>query len=93
MSDKNNWICRACKWEGHVDDIRKRLAYAQTEYDPEEWEWYCPDCNKTETLEEKYENAIWCRTCEDEIVQHEGDQCTECYTEECERYADASRGH
>lgn len=89
MNDQ--WRCTSCHWTGPQHEIRKELYFAETRLEPEEWVWYCPDCNKTETLEEV--EVTRCRHCEDEPVQHEGDLCSECYTEECERYVDASRGH
>ena len=88
---KDQWLCVACKWTGQECDIRKEIIFVQTREETEEWEWYCTDCNKTDTLEE--DDKIWCKTCEDVIVKDEGDQCTECYTEECERHVDAARGH
>ena len=87
MNKKDTWICQACKWEGDVSDIIKHLVFAATLEEPNEWEWYCPDCNRSDSLEELYENAAWCRTCEDEIVKHEGSQCQECI----EEYADYLR--
>ena len=82
--------CKACGWQGEETEIRKEIIHHETRIDPEEWEWYCPDCNGTD-IEEV--NFPLCRTCEDEIVHHEGDQCIECYTVACEAHVDASRGH
>ena len=93
MKDKDAWICTLCKWEGHVDEIKKEIVFEPTSYEPDEWEWYCPSCNSAEGLEEKYENAAWCRTCEDVIVPDEGEQCNECYMEDKERLADIAKGH
>jgi hypothetical protein len=93
MSNKDDWICRSCKWEGNVDEIIKHLTFAATLEEPDEWVWYCPDCNRSDNLEELYENATWCRTCEDEIVQNEGDQCMECITAHAEMLSDAAKGH
>jgi len=89
MQDKLE--CTACKWLGNENEIRKKIIFHQTQEEPEEWEWYCPNCNKTDTLEEVIE--VLCRTCEDESVKHDGDQCTECYTVDCERHTDEERGH
>ena len=88
---KELWQCMACKWEGEVGEIRKEIVFHATREEPDEWEWYCPECNRSDSLEEK--NYNYCVSCEDEIVKHEGDQCTECYTCQCEEAADAARGH
>ena len=93
MSDRDTWICRSCKWEGDVSDIIKHETFAATQEEPAEWEWYCPDCNRSDSLEELYENAAWCTTCEDVIVQDEGEQCMECITSHAEMLSDAARGH
>ena len=92
MSDKDTWICRACKWEGDVSDIIKERVFAATQLEPDEWMWYCPDCNRSDSLEELYENAAWCITCEDVIVSDEGERCTECITTEAEMMLDRSKG-
>jgi len=84
------YICNKCQWRGNEREINKEIIYPATLIDPGEWEWYCPSCNSTD-LEEL--DFPLCRTCEDELVHHEGDECTECYTERCERHVDASRGH
>jgi len=93
MKDRDNWICTCCKWEGPVDDIVKTQVFIQTQEEPDEFLWYCPDCNRTDSLEEKYENAAWCRTCEDVIVPDEGEQCEECRTCQAEAWADEVKGH
>jgi hypothetical protein len=93
MIDKDAWICTRCKWEGHVTEIDKHRVFHATQEEPDEWLWYCPCCKATDGLEEKYENAAWCRTCEDVIVPDEGEQCHECYQEDCERQYDESRLH
>jgi len=85
------WECMHCHWVGSSDEICKKISYFETDLDPEEWIWFCPGCDMADHFQEKTE--VLCRTCEDEPVQHEGDQCPECYAEECERYVDASRGH
>jgi hypothetical protein len=85
------WECECCKWQGDVNEIRKELVHNETILEPEEWQWHCPSCDESVGLVKI--NYVYCAGCEDEIVQHEGDYCTECYTEECERHVDASRGH
>ena len=72
------WICTRCGWEGGVDDIRKEVTFPATREEPDEWEWYCPECARTDSLEEAMQNANWCRTCEDVIVKREGSRCQEC---------------
>ena len=79
MSNRDRYLCMKCQWQGHEEEIIKELAHHETEYEPEEWAWFCPNCHKMDDLEEIEE--IYCRTCEDEIVQHEGDQCPECELE------------
>lgn len=98
MSEKklaleDTWICTHCKWEGSVDDIRKEVVFPGSREEPEEWEWYCPECAHSDDLEEKMQNANWCRTCEDVIVEDEGEQCGVCIMENLERIADEKRGH
>ena len=93
MSSKDDWICRSCKWEGDVREIIKHRVFSATYDEPDEWMWYCPSCKRNDKLEELYENAAWCRTCEDVIVSDEGEQCTECATCESEFAYDKSRGH
>ena len=93
MSDKDNWICKYCKWEGDVRDIIKHRVFAATQEEPDEWMWYCPDCNRSDSLEELYENAAWCVTCEDVIVSDDGEQCEECRTCQAEAQADEAKGH
>ena len=92
MKNRDTWICRSCKWEGDVSDIIKHRVFAATQEEPDEWLWYCPDCNKSDSLEELYENAAWCVVCEDEIVPDEGESCMECLTEKAERAIDAAKG-
>ncbi len=86
----NKWRCKQCKWEGMEKDIELKIIFAATQYEPSEYLPYCPSCDSTHIEEVE---QILCKTCEDEPVKDEGDQCTECYTEECERHVDASRGH
>ena len=93
MRDRDTWICRACKWEGDVRDIIKHQVFAATYCEPDEWMWYCPECNRSDSLEELYENAAWCTTCEDVIVKDEGNICTECMTCQAEEIADEANGH
>lgn len=91
--DRDTWICKACDWEGQDTEIRKEEVFAATREEPSEWEWYCPDCNKSESLEEKFEGCAWCTTCENEIVQDEGEQCWECQVSNAEMLADRAKGH
>ena len=91
--DRDDWVCTSCKWEGPVIDIIKKQVYAATREEPDEWLWYCPDCNATDSLQEKYEYATWCCLCEDEIVQDPGDICFECQVSKAEMLADAAKGH
>ena len=93
MSDKDTWICTRCKWQGDVHEIIKHEIFAATREEPAEWQWYCPDCNFHDSLEELYENAAWCKTCEDVIVKDEGNICTECMTCHAEALADEAKGH
>ena len=93
MIDKDNWICVCCKWEGDAKDIIKKRVFDATYEEPDEWLWYCPDCNRTDSLEEKYEHAAWCRTCEDVIVPDDGEQCEECRVCQAEAQADEAKGH
>jgi len=81
------WICTNCDWEGSQDDIRKEIVFPGSREEPDEWEWYCPECAASDKLEEAMDNAIWCRTCEDVIVKRDGAQCGECEAE----YADYLR--
>ena len=87
---ENKWCCKACQWEGNERDIETKLYFAQTQEEPAEYTAHCPSCNSTR-IEEIIQ--IMCQGCEDEPVKDEGDYCSECYSEECERYADAARGH
>ena len=91
--ERDKWICRRCKWEGDVQEIRKEIVFHATQEEPDEWQWHCPDCNDTESLEELYENCAWCTTCENVVVQDEGEQCMECITSHAEMLSDAARGH
>lgn len=88
---KDKWFCNNCKWTGQECDIETKLYFAQTQEEPAEYTAHCPSCGSTSIEEES--KITWCRTCEDEPVKDEGDQCTECYTEDCERHNDTSRGH
>ena len=88
---RDEWECTACKWTGQECDIRKEKTFTATREEPEEWEWYCPDCNKSETLQEVDE--ILCATCEDEPVKEEGNICSECMTCHAEALFDESIGH
>jgi len=93
MSNKNEWICQSCKWEGDVQDIIKHEVFRRTQEEPAEWMWYCPECTRSDSLEEVYENANWCISCEDVIVKDEGSQCTECIACQAEERADRANGH
>ncbi len=88
----NEWICTACHWLGHVNEIRKEILFTATREEPEECEWYCPDCNKTDTLERKL-TPPYCTVCENELVKNDGDLCSECQMANMERLADIARGH
>jgi len=86
------WICRRCKWEGQASEIRKEVIHHATLIDPEEWEWYCPECNRTDSLEEKEDGPL-CKWCEENSVPDEDEVCNECRTCHAEEQADAARGH
>ena len=85
---EERWICTKCDWEGGVDDIRKEVVFPGSREEPEEWEWYCPECSFTDSLEEAMDNANWCRTCEDVIVKEDGGRCQECIEVEADYLRD-----
>ena len=83
--------CTACHWQGDENQINKECTYPGSLEEPPEWEWRCPDCNRPDTMEEQ--DFPLCYTCEDVMVHHEGEQCTECIMANVERLADEAKGH
>lgn len=86
------WTCTSCHWEGLDSEIVKKEIHIETILEPAEWEWYCPDCNRSNTLEEKDERTL-CKTCEENEVQDENEMCTECMTCYGEELNDIAKGH
>lgn len=87
----NDWKCTACDWHGDEIEIRKEEYFKETRLEPAEWVWHCPVCHNTDTIEQCV--AFYCRTCDDEQVQHDGDQCTECATCALEKEWDNANDH
>ena len=71
---KEKWYCPGCQWCGFRDEVKKEIVFHATREEPDEWEWYCPDCNRTD-LEECQE--ILCEACEEVVVKSDGDRCQE----------------
>lgn len=67
-----------CGWIGTEYDMDKTCVFAETRYEPAEWEAFCPDCGKNA---DDIPEAEWCRGCEDVIVEKENELCDECYME------------
>jgi len=86
----SKWECKSCKWEGDEREVETKLYFAATQEEPAEYTAHCPSCGST-SIEEI--NIALCVSCESEIVQHEGEQCTECVTCQAEAIADEAKGH
>lgn len=88
---EDKWECNNCKWTGPEYEIVKVEYFMETQLEPSEWLWHCPKCSATDSMDRVTD--IFCKHCDEVQVQHDDDLCPECFAEECERYADASRGH
>lgn len=75
-----------CGWQGLEEYMESELVDAGSRYQPPEYTNRCPDCGRDW---EEFEEAPVCRTCEDVIVQHEGDRCEVCNQEALEMMCDA----
>ena len=84
------WKCTNCKWHGEETEISKVEYFTETQLEPSEWLWHCPECNFTELDED---TNVYCRNCDEEPVSDEGEQCPECYATDVERHRDDSRSH
>ena len=86
----SKWECHSCKGEFDEKEIETKLYFAGNREEPPEYTAHCPNCDSTDIDEI---DCILCSSCEDEIVQHEGDQCSECQTCQAEAIADEAKGH
>lgn len=77
-----------CGWTGREDETRSECTFAETRLEPAEYVGYCPDCGANW---EDMSEAVYCYGCEDVIVQHEGELCSECETENVEQQYDRWR--
>lgn len=78
--------CKRCGWEGLDSDLDSRCVFYGNQEEPPEYEAQCPSCGEDA---DNTEEIPLCRTCEDEYVKDEGDQCSECHTCELEEALDA----
>lgn len=69
-----------------IEDVSVQ-TFPGNQEEPAEYEERCPECNS----EVEEIPVFWCKTCEDEQVQHDGENCPECHTCTVEGQLDAMR--
>lgn len=88
---REKWHCEACKQDCFDDERDWQCLHPGSDMEPPDYSALCPHCGSDRMIPI---SAFWCRTCEDEMVQHEGEQCSECRTCEdefrCEKELDDS---
>ena len=72
---KTQHHCNRCHQDSFTEDLIYDCVFAGSSEEPAEWEARCPHCNSVDVEEI---SAIWCRTCGDIQVPHEGERCGEC---------------
>jgi len=75
MSNDRKVRCE-CGWEGTENEVVLNCTFHGTREEPPEYEGFCPCCGNP--ADDSLEDVPFCRTCEDEYVKDEGDQCEEC---------------
>ena len=66
-----------CGWEGSDADVAIVCTFVGNREEPPEYTGYCPSCG-TDADNGVMEDVPMCKSCEDEYVKDEGDQCPEC---------------
>jgi hypothetical protein len=80
--------CTKCGCTDMTDEDVTYETFSQTQEEPGEYEWRCPEC-LSDAIEEV--SAFWCKGCDDVQVKDDGDYCGECHQCMLEDKADARR--
>ncbi len=75
---ETKWECTRCACTNMSSDEVSHCTFQGNQEEPPEYEYRCPECRAD--VEEM--PVFWCRTCEDERVENDNDQCEVCHKEE-----------